>query len=357
MMAQVIANSYGVGFISVKGPQLLSSYLGESEKRVRDLFAKARAASPCVIFFDEIDAIATRRGQGNDPTIDRVINALLIEMDHPPAAPSPSSPSPPLVFVIAATNRPELIDPAILRPGRFDNLLYVPLPDEGSRLEILKACWGETPLDVGVDEAFTTGLAKRMEGFSGADIANVLNGARRLAVRGELEGTGKGEGTEGKVTVQHVEKAMAGARPSVSEDMLARYQYFDQVMQRRGESSREDNEGGEGEMEEGEDGMEEKEEMTDDGDEKQQGPSTGGLEALRLRIREAVAAQMSAGDTPQHALNAVLRGFMKGEDRKSKRRGVSTSVGAAQGEEDEKERSDGEDRRPRRPMISGMNAM
>ena len=350
-MAQVIANTFGVGFISVKGPELLSAYLGDSEKRVRDLFSKARAASPCVIFFDEIDAIATQRGHSNDPTIDRLINSLLIELDHPPPPPSASSPLPPLVFVIAATNRPELLDPAILRPGRFDHLLYVPLPDEGERVEIVKACWGPTPLDARVDDGYVKGLAGRMAGFSGADIANVLNGARRLAVREELASAGAGEGEMGKVTVAHVEKAMAGARPSVNEEMLARYEYFDTVMQRRGESVRgedEDGEAGEGDEEE------EKKEVGQDGDEKE-APTVGGLEALRLRIRKAVAAQMGAGRTSQEALNSVLRDFMQQPERKRKGEALNArSLGEEDG--DEKECDDREDRRPRRPM-SGLNAM
>ena len=300
MMAQVIANSYGVAFISVKGPELLSSYLGESERKLRDLFDKARAASPCVIFFDEIDAIATRRGQGNDPTIDRIINTLLLELDtHAPAA----APSPPLLFVIAATNRPELLDPAVLRPGRFDHLLYVPLPDEPSRLAIIQACIRDTPLD---DDAAAAGyqaaLAERMDGFSGADIAHTLNTARRLAVRDELESAGSTTAAAGKVTVAHVEQAMASARPSVSTDMLERYAYFHDVMQRTGEHRRGDDE------DEGQP-REEEEEDEKEGNDDQEDPGTGetngndekapstqsGLEALRGRIRVAVAEQMAIG--------------------------------------------------------------
>ena len=210
LMARVIATSYGVSFLSIKGPELLSSYLGESEKKVRDLFTKARAASPCVLFFDEIDAIATRRGVGNDPTIDRVINSLLIEMDQPPPPPQPatsgsSASAPALVFVIAATNRPDLLDPALLRPGRFDHLLYVSLPDEASRVQIVKAVLGGTQVEgweegegEGEGGGSVEGLAKRMEGFSGADIALVVNGAKRLAVREELEGTGLVVGGDGE---------------------------------------------------------------------------------------------------------------------------------------------------------------
>ena len=390
MMARVIASTYGVSFLSIKGPELLSSYLGESEKKVRELFNKARAASPCVLFFDEVDAIATRRGVGNDPTIDRVINSLLIEMDQPPPPPPPSSsssssssssPSPPLVFVIAATNRPDLLDPALLRPGRFEQLLYVSLPDEASRVEIVKAVLGGTEVEGweeeggggrelgeggegGVKEGGLEGLARRMEGFSGADIALVVNSAKRLAVREELEGTGLVAGGVGKVKAAHLEAALSSARPSVTEDMLERYEYFHTVLQRKGENRRsEADEEGE---DEGEEGGEEEEskgeevgEANEEEDEKKT-PSEGGLEALRKRIRSAVAVQMSAGRTSQEALNVVLRDFMSGQRKRKSRRGGAHHSTGAEGEDEKEEETkpgDANERRPRRPMLSGLNAM
>ena len=140
-LARCVASTYGLSFVSVKGPELLNSYLGESEKAVRELFSKARAASPCVLFLDELDAVATRRGLGNDATIDRVINQLLIEMDgahtHTDSASSSSSSSSsgqPLLFLLAATNRPELLDPAILRAGTVRSAAVRPAAvDRGAR--------------------------------------------------------------------------------------------------------------------------------------------------------------------------------------------------------------------------------
>ena len=134
LLAKAIANECQANFISIKGPELLTMWFGESEANVRELFDKARGAAPCVLFFDELDSIARARGSsGGDAggAGDRVINQILTEMDGMGAKKS--------VFIIGATNRPDIIDPAVLRPGRLDQLIYIPLPDEGSRMNILKS--------------------------------------------------------------------------------------------------------------------------------------------------------------------------------------------------------------------------
>merc|ERR1711966_463340 len=146
LLAKAIANECQSNFISIKGPELLTMWFGESEANVRELFDKARGAAPCVLFFDELDSIARARGSsGGDAggAGDRVINQILTEMDGMGAKKS--------VFIIGATNRPDIIDPAVLRPGRLDQLIYIPLPDEGSRLNILKSVLRKSPVAPEVD--------------------------------------------------------------------------------------------------------------------------------------------------------------------------------------------------------------
>jgi transitional endoplasmic reticulum ATPase len=135
LLAKAIANECQANFISIKGPELLTMWFGESEANVRDVFDKARQSAPCVLFFDELDSIAIQRGSGIGDAggaADRVLNQLLTEMD--------GLSSKKTIFVIGATNRPDIIDPALLRPGRLDQLIYIPLPDETSRLQIFQAC-------------------------------------------------------------------------------------------------------------------------------------------------------------------------------------------------------------------------
>jgi transitional endoplasmic reticulum ATPase len=134
LLAKAIANECGANFISIKGPELLTQWFGESEANVRELFDKARAASPCILMFDEMDSIAKTRGgggPGSSEAGDRVINQILTEVDGVGARKN--------VFVIGATNRPDIIDPAVIRPGRLDQLIYIPLPDLASRMAIFKA--------------------------------------------------------------------------------------------------------------------------------------------------------------------------------------------------------------------------
>lgn len=166
LLAKAVANECSANFISIKGPELLTMWFGESESNVRDIFDKARQASPCVLFFDELDSIAVQRGSGGGGdgggAGDRVINQLLTEMDGVSSKKS--------VFFIGATNRPEILDEAIIRPGRLDQLIYIPLPDEASRLNVLKANLRKTPIAKNVDLGF---IAKIAEGFSGADLTEI----------------------------------------------------------------------------------------------------------------------------------------------------------------------------------------
>merc|ERR1719491_2148644 len=148
LMAKAVANECQANFISVKGPELLTMWFGESEANVRDIFEKARQASPCVLFFDELDSIAQQRGgnQGDGGgAADRVMNQLLTEMDGIGAKKN--------VFIIGATNRPDIIDTALMRPGRLDQLLYIPMPDYESRLGVLRATLRKSPISKEVEFA------------------------------------------------------------------------------------------------------------------------------------------------------------------------------------------------------------
>ena len=179
LLAKAIANECQANFISIKGPELLTMWFGESEANVRELFDKARGAAPCVLFFDELDSIARARGSsGGDAggAGDRVINQILTEMDGMGAKKS--------VFIIGATNRPDIIDPAVLRPGRLDQLIYIPLPDEGSRVNILKSVLRKSPVAPDVDLEF---MARTVHGFSGADLTEICQRAAKLAIRESIE--------------------------------------------------------------------------------------------------------------------------------------------------------------------------
>lgn len=240
LLAKAIATQCQANFISIKGPQLLSMWVGESESATRGIFDKARQAAPCVLFFDEIDSIASQRGthHGDPGVADRVVNQLLTEMDGIGAKKD--------VFVIGATNRPELLDSALMRPGRLDRILYIPLPDEPSRLEIFKASLKKTKLDESVDLA---SLASNTVGFSGADIKEICNRACQYALReiipvrmalrekrAQEEAEAKAKGEQLPVYVEelppavlrpaHLMQALAESRRSVSEMDLARYQEF-----------------------------------------------------------------------------------------------------------------------------------
>jgi transitional endoplasmic reticulum ATPase len=206
LLAKAVATESGANFIAVRGPEIFSKWVGESEKMVREIFRKARMAAPAVIFIDEIDALATARGLGGDSLVsERVVAQLLAEMDGVKALEN--------VVVIAATNRPDLVDPALLRPGRFDRIIYVPPPDFRARLEILLIHTKATPLakDVDLEE-----LARRTEGYSGADLELLVREATFLALREDINAK--------EVSMRHFEEALKKVRPSVTPDMLKFYE-------------------------------------------------------------------------------------------------------------------------------------
>jgi transitional endoplasmic reticulum ATPase len=206
LLAKAVATESGANFIAVRGPEIFSKWVGESEKMVREIFRKARMAAPAVIFIDEIDALATARGLGGDSLVgERVVAQLLAEMDGVKALEN--------VVVIAATNRPDLVDPALLRPGRFDRIIYVPPPDFRARLEILLIHTKATPLakDVDLEE-----LARRTEGYSGADLELLVREATFLALREDINAK--------EVSMRHFEEALKKVRPSVAPDMLKFYE-------------------------------------------------------------------------------------------------------------------------------------
>lgn len=214
LLAKAVATESQANFISVKGPEFLSKWVGESEKAVRETFRKARQASPCVVFLDEIDSIAPVRGGLHDSNVtERVVSQLLTEMDGLEPLHN--------VTVIAATNRPDMIDPGLLRPGRFDRLVYVPPPDLEARKEILRIHTKSKPLadDVNLNE-----LAKKMENYTGAEIAAVCNEATMLAIRdivldnnvGELSDEELGKRRIGR---EYFEKAMEHIEPRTDLDV------------------------------------------------------------------------------------------------------------------------------------------
>ncbi|GAA5973739.1 hypothetical protein JCM11641_005110 [Rhodosporidiobolus odoratus] len=223
LLAKAVANASKANFISVKGPELLNKYVGESERAVRQLFARARASSPCIIFFDEIDALAPKREDNLSESSARVVNTLLTELDGLEARKQ--------VFVIGATNRPDRIDPAMNRPGRLDKLLYVALPTPAERVEILKAVTRNTPLAEDVDlnrlagEEFT-------RHFSGADLSSLVREASVATVR-ELfatygpAGPPKIQGQDGvvaRVEMRHFVSAARQTHPSVDEKQRRRFE-------------------------------------------------------------------------------------------------------------------------------------
>src|SRR5512137_1247028 len=212
LLAKAVATESQANFISVKGPEFLSKWVGESEKAVRETFRKARQAAPCVIFLDEIDAIAPIRGTSTDSGVsERVISQLLTEMDGLETLHN--------VVVIAATNRPDILDPALLRPGRFDRLVLIGPPDLEARKEILRIHTKDKPLDKDFD---LDKLANKMTNYTGADIAAVCNEAVMLTIRdyvlkgGDLE---EEKMKKLKVTAKYFEKAMESVEPMSASDL------------------------------------------------------------------------------------------------------------------------------------------
>merc|ERR1711871_618917 len=240
LLAKAIANECQSNFISIKGPELLSMWFGESEGNVREVFDKARQAAPCVLFFDELDSIASARGSSSGDgggAADRVINQMLTEMDGINSKKS--------VFIIGATNRPDIIDPAIIRPGRLDQLVYIPLPDEASRKNILESSLRKSPVAPDVKLDF---LAKHTNGFSGADLTEICQRAVKFAIRESIEkeiqreeemaqaaDEGMDEDAELEPAVpyikrEHFEEAMKYARRSVADKDIRHYEMFAQKL-------------------------------------------------------------------------------------------------------------------------------
>ena len=215
LMAKAAANESEANFISIKGPELLSKWVGESEKGVREVFRKSRQAAPCIIFFDELDAIAPTRGgnHGDSHVTERVISQFLTEMDGLEILTN--------VVVIGATNRPDIIDPALLRPGRFDRILYVPPPDRESRLQILKIHTKKKPLaqDVSIEQ-----LADKTDGYTGADIASLSSAAVMLSLREHIQKYPDPKEAEKhnqglKISMKHFEDAMKKIRPLSKQEL------------------------------------------------------------------------------------------------------------------------------------------
>jgi len=214
LLAKAVANESEANFISVKGPEILSKWVGESEKAIREIFRKARQSAPAIIFFDEIDSIAPVRGSAGDSRVtERIISQLLTEMDGLEELRK--------VVVIAATNRPDLVDPALLRPGRFDRLIYVPPPGYKARVEILKIHMRGKPIadDVNIEE-----LAKRTEGYTGADLETLVNMAALIALKEHISKYRDPEEAikhrkELKITWSHFEESLKKIRPLGTEEM------------------------------------------------------------------------------------------------------------------------------------------
>ena len=215
LLARAVATESEANFISIKGPEMFSKWVGESEKAIREVFRKGRTAAPAIIFFDELDAIVPRRGLGyaDSGASERVISQLLTEIDGIEALQN--------VLVIAATNRPDILDPAVMRPGRFDRLIYVPSPDFESLKEIFKIHADSMPLskDVSLDE-----LARKAQGYSGADIEAICREAAMNALREDVDAT--------EVSRQDFDEAMERVGPSIAREDDAWYQKFSKRLRR-----------------------------------------------------------------------------------------------------------------------------
>ncbi|ELQ75644.1 AAA+-type ATPase [Trachipleistophora hominis] len=239
LLAKAVASECSANFISVKGPELLNMWVGESEANVRDIFDKARSSAPCVIFFDELDSIAKSRSNSSSDSgvTDRVLNQMLTEMDGISAKKN--------VFVIGATNRPDQLDTALLRPGRLDQLIFIPLPDQESRHSILKATCRKTPLNPDVNLKI---IAETTKGCSGADIAEIVQRARKFALKESIQRDvsklasirEKGGDVDEEdidiesepltVGLRHFQESLKNTRRSVTQKDMERYESFARSM-------------------------------------------------------------------------------------------------------------------------------
>nr|CAI5831102.1 unnamed protein product [Callosobruchus analis] len=239
LIARAVANETGAFFFLINGPEIMSKLAGESESNLRKAFDEADKNSPAIIFIDELDAIAPKREKTHGDAggaADRVINQILTEMDGMGAKKN--------VFIIGATNRPDIIDPAILRPGRLDQLIYIPLPDEKSREAIFRANLRKSPVAKDVDMTY---IAKVTHGFSGADLTEICQRACKLAIRQSIEAEIRRERERAEnpnhamdldeedpvpeITRAHFEEAMRFARRSVSDNDIRKYEMFAQTLQ------------------------------------------------------------------------------------------------------------------------------
>ncbi len=209
LLAKAVATESAANFITIKGPEVFSKWVGESEKAIREVFRKARMAAPAIVFFDEIDSLVPRRGLGfsDSGVSERVISQLLTEMDGMVGLED--------IVIIAATNRPDMVDPAVLRPGRFDRLIYVPEPDEKSKLQIFKIYTKNMPLAKDID---LTQLAVSAKNFSGADIDAFCREAAMVALRRDVNAK--------EVTLEDFNEARKRVGPSVTPDMEKWYKSF-----------------------------------------------------------------------------------------------------------------------------------
>ncbi|MCX8196674.1 MAG: AAA family ATPase, partial [Acidilobaceae archaeon] len=222
LLAKAVATESGANFIAVRGPEVMSKWVGESEKLIRDIFKKARQHAPAIVFFDEIDAIAYARGtEEGSKVVERIVSQLLTEIDWISDLQN--------VVVMAATNRPDIIDPALLRPGRLGKLIYVPPPDEPARLEILRIHTRKTPL---ADDVDLRELARITEGYTGADLVAVLQEATMMAIRESMRSP--------IIEWDYIEEALKKVRPSVTKQMEEFYiRWLETARQMRTEKRRE----------------------------------------------------------------------------------------------------------------------
>jgi len=216
LLARAVANESKANFISIKGPELLSKYVGESEKAIREIFRKARMAAPCIIFFDEFDSIAPSRGRytSDSGVSEKVLSQFLTELDGLEVNKD--------IVVIAATNRPDILDPALIRPGRIDRILLVPAPKEDGRFEILKIFTEGMPITNDFD---LKDINKQLKGFSGADIETLCREAAMTALRENIRAK--------KVAFEHFEKAKESVFPSITPDIITWYEKFGERLKNR----------------------------------------------------------------------------------------------------------------------------
>lgn len=213
LIAKALANESGTNFISVNGPEMASKWMGESERAIRQIFKRAKQMAPCIIFFDELDSIAPVRGMGDGSAWERVVAQMLTSMDGVEGLRN--------VTVMGATNRPDMVDPALLRPGRFDRLILVGKPDADSRLGILKVHTRRIPLG-DVDLA---AIAAMTDGYVGADLAAVCREAGLAAYREDPDAD--------RVLMRHFESALKAVGPSVTQDMMDGYENLGKSMRKR----------------------------------------------------------------------------------------------------------------------------